>query len=232
MREPHQTARERRARVKVCNMLLPDLFKTSLWNPDDPRFLFKDIKTGAVLLLAMELMAYGGAFGKDFDDQVVNLQAWKSPQLAHAYALWPFRVHAMTCVLKKQLQEKAGSSVVQSWMRVRCVATQDYHFSPCVAAISLWLGTLLSSPAFGVKPKTRWCPADWHRPRGNAPPLVRAVVSRSLLTSESRSCQLRVTSLRRLPQNSLVQAMSMTRCRPPPMFVGNGFVDCFLVYVF
>ena len=155
MREPHQTARERRARVKVCNMLLPDLFKTSLWNPDDPRFLFKDIKTGAVLLLAMELMAYGGAFGKDFDDQVVNSQAWKSPQLAHAYALWPFRVHAMTCVLKKQLQEKAGSSVVQSWMRVRCVATQDYHFSPCVAAISLWSGTPLISPAFGVKPKPK-----------------------------------------------------------------------------
>jgi len=32
---------------------------------------------------------------------------------------------------------------------------QDYHFSPCVAAISLWSGTLLSSPAFGVKSKPK-----------------------------------------------------------------------------
>jgi hypothetical protein len=41
------------------------------------------------------------------------------------------------------------------WMRARCVATQDYHFSPCVAAISLWSGTPLISPAFGVKPKPK-----------------------------------------------------------------------------
>ena len=42
--------------------------------------------------------------------------------------------------------------------------------------------------------------------------LVRAVVSRSLLTSWSRSCPLRSKFLQWLPPNSWVQAMSMTRC--------------------
>ena len=42
------------------------------------------------------------------------------------------------------------------------------------------------------------------------------VFSRGLLTSGSRSCPLRPTSARCLPQNSWVQATSMVRCRLSP----------------
>jgi hypothetical protein len=91
------------------------------WDPDNPMFLFKDENKGAVLLLAMELMAYGAAFGKQFKDRwdIPELQAWRSPQVGRSFALWPFRAHAMTCVVKDTKGPQTGAaqgSVVQRWL--------------------------------------------------------------------------------------------------------------------
>ena len=91
------------------------------WDPGSPMFLFKNENTGAVLLLAMELMAYGAAFGKQFKDgwDIPELQAWRSPQVGCSFALWPFRAHAMTCVVKDTKGPQTGAaqgSVVQRWV--------------------------------------------------------------------------------------------------------------------